>query len=113
MPIAKDVMTYLFDEQKAWDALLPIEAGWGGTPQQRMAAKYQTFAAQYGAAAPRVADGDAAVAKVEAADPAATAPLPVQSDAASPAPEPVSGGPAAAPVAGAAADVPAKPGRRP
>ena len=87
MPIAKDVMTYLFDQQKAWAALLPLEAGWGGTPLQRMDAKYKTFSAQYGVSAPRVSNGDEAVAKVEA-EAAQPTPQPIQSDAAAPAPEP-------------------------
>ena len=56
-PIAKDVMTFLFDPAKAMDVLLSLEKGWGGTPSQRMAAKYNTFAAQYGTSAPKV-EGD-------------------------------------------------------
>jgi penicillin-binding protein 2 len=60
-PIAKDVMTCLFAPDKAWPALLEMEKTWGGTPAERMAAKYAAFAAQYGASAPKVAN-DAAVA---------------------------------------------------
>jgi penicillin-binding protein 2 len=63
-PIAKDVMTFLFDPAKAWDTLLTMEKGWGGTPTERMAAKYQAFAAQYGTTAPKV-EGDAAVSAAE------------------------------------------------
>jgi penicillin-binding protein 2 len=55
-PIAKDVMTYLFDPGKAWDTLLAKEKTWGGTPAERMAAKYQSFVAQYGTSAPKVAN---------------------------------------------------------
>ncbi len=88
-PIARDVMTYLFDQQKAWDVLLPMEAGWGGTPQQRMAAKYASYAAQYGPNVPKVPDADQAVQQVEAADASAgNAPSPIESTAAAPAPEP-------------------------
>jgi len=88
-PIARDVMTYLFDQQKAWDALLPMEKAWGGTPQQRMAARYQSYAAQYGPNVPRVPDADQAVQQVEAADArAGDAPAPIESTAAAPAPEP-------------------------
>jgi penicillin-binding protein 2 len=36
-PVAKDVLTYLFDKDKAMDALLPLEAGWGGNILERMA----------------------------------------------------------------------------
>ncbi|MBV1687280.1 penicillin-binding protein 2 [Novosphingobium sp. G106] len=59
-PIAKDVMTYLFDPKTAWDRLLAMEKDWGGTPMERMAAKYQAYAAQYGTTAPKV-EGDDAV----------------------------------------------------
>ncbi len=59
-PIAKDVMTFLFDPGKAWDVLLQMEKGWGGTPGERMAAKYQAYSAQYGTSAPKV-EGDEAV----------------------------------------------------
>src|SRR5207237_4680178 len=30
-PIVRDTMTYLFDQQKAWAALEPLEKQWGGT----------------------------------------------------------------------------------
>jgi penicillin-binding protein 2 len=63
-PIAKDVMTFLYDPAKAWDTLLGMEKGWGGTPAERMAAKYKAYAAQYGTTAPKV-EGDAAVSAAE------------------------------------------------
>jgi len=63
-PIAKDVMTFLFDPGKAWDVLLEMEKGWGGTPSARMAAKYRAFAAQYGTSAPKV-EGDEAVSAAD------------------------------------------------
>ena len=59
-PIAKDVMTCLFDPTKAWADLLAMEKTWGGPPAERMAAKYAAYAAQYGASAPKPAS-DAAV----------------------------------------------------
>jgi penicillin-binding protein 2 len=59
-PIARDVMTCLFDPEKAWAALHELEKTWGGTPSERLAAKYGAYAAQYGTTAPKVA-GDAAV----------------------------------------------------
>jgi penicillin-binding protein 2 len=34
-PIVKDVMTYFFDKQKAWEALAPLEKQWGGTLAER------------------------------------------------------------------------------
>jgi len=85
-PIARDVMTYMFDQQKAWDALLPMEANWGGTPQQRQATKYRSYAAQYGVSAPSV-DSDEALQR-QSEEAAKPTPQPIQSDAASPAPEP-------------------------
>jgi penicillin-binding protein 2 len=88
-PIARDVMTFLFDRQKAWDVLLEMEKGWGGTPQQRMAARYATYETQFGTNAPKVnADDSAAAAAQSGADRPAGQPLPIESDAASPAPEP-------------------------
>ncbi len=59
-PIAKDVMTCLFDPAKAWADLLAMEKTWGGPPAERMAEKYRVFAAQYGVSAPK-AGNDAAV----------------------------------------------------
>lgn len=103
-PIARDVMTYMFDQQKAWDALLPMEANWGGTPQQRQATKYRSYAAQYGVSAPSV-DSDEALQR-QSEEAAKPTPQPIQSDAASPAPEPQAE-PAPAPVA------PATPGTHP
>ena len=47
-PIARDVMTFLFDPPKAMDALRGFEQGWGGTAQQRLAAKYSAYAAAAG-----------------------------------------------------------------
>jgi len=45
-PIAKDVLTFLYDREKAMAALEVLEAGWGGTIEQRMAAKYAAFQGQ-------------------------------------------------------------------
>ena len=42
-PIARDVMTYLFDPGQAMDTLRAKETEWGGSPQQRMARKYAAF----------------------------------------------------------------------
>ena len=107
-PIARDVMTFLFDRQKAWDVLLDMEKDWGGTPQQRMAARYASYAAQYGANAPRVGDDDSAVARAESAADTAPSPQPVASDAAAPPPEPdmPSAGGGAAGAAGGNAQTP-------
>jgi penicillin-binding protein 2 len=67
-PIAKDVMTFLFDPAKAWEVLLALEKGWGGTPSERMAAKYRAYSTQFGTSAPKVENDDAAKAAEESAD---------------------------------------------
>jgi penicillin-binding protein 2 len=45
-PVAKDVLTYLFDKQKAMDALLELEQGWGGNIAQRMERDAKLFLAR-------------------------------------------------------------------
>jgi len=44
-PVAKDVLTYLFDKPKAMEALLELEKGWGGTIAERMERQAQQWAA--------------------------------------------------------------------
>jgi penicillin-binding protein 2 len=46
-PVVRDCMTFLFDQQKAMDALAPLEQQWGGTLAERTARR----AAQFEAAA--------------------------------------------------------------
>ncbi len=58
-PIARDVMTYLFDPGKSWDILVALEKTWGGTPTERLQAKYRAQSAQYGTSAPRVGNDEA------------------------------------------------------
>ena len=45
-PVARDVMTYLFDKDKAMEALHPLEAQWGGNIAERMARRTQEWAAR-------------------------------------------------------------------
>ncbi|MBX7460447.1 penicillin-binding protein 2 [Qipengyuania huizhouensis] len=47
-PIARDVMTFLFDPVKGMEALRPLEEQWGGTASQRLEAKYRAYAAAAG-----------------------------------------------------------------
>ena len=47
-PIARDVMTFLFDPSKGLEALYPLEKQWGGTAQQRLGAQYARYAAAAG-----------------------------------------------------------------
>jgi penicillin-binding protein 2 len=44
-PVAKDFMTFLFDRQKAMEALETFEAGWGGTIKERMDRDYAAWKA--------------------------------------------------------------------
>ncbi|MFC3174402.1 penicillin-binding protein 2 [Novosphingobium bradum] len=67
-PIARDVLTFLFDPGQAWDTLLAMEKTWGGTPMERMDARYRAFAAQYGTTAPKVGDDQAVQAAITKAD---------------------------------------------
>ncbi len=42
-PIAKDVLTFLYDRDKAMAALESFESGWGGTIEERMARSLNSF----------------------------------------------------------------------
>ena len=44
-PIVRDTMTYLFDKQKAFAALAPLEEQWGGTLAERNARQLDAFKA--------------------------------------------------------------------
>ncbi|WP_298285867.1 penicillin-binding protein 2 [Novosphingobium sp.] len=100
-PIARDVMTYIFDQGKAMAVLEEFEKQWGGNVQQRMAARYDLFAAKYGATAPKPVPDDAELTeRADAARKPAGEPAIAQTDAASPAPEPEQAGAVAMPVAG-------------
>lgn len=65
-PIARDVMTYLFDRSKAYEILAKLEEGWGGSPTDRLRAKMQAYRMEKGMA-PVILPSDAAVA-MNAAD---------------------------------------------
>jgi penicillin-binding protein 2 len=67
-PIARDCMTFLFDPGKAMDTLRTMEKGWGGTPTERMEARYRAYAAQYGTTAPKVGDDQAVEDAIDEAD---------------------------------------------
>ena len=51
-PIAKDVLTYLFDPETALATLHSLERQWGGTAQERLNRKYAAYSAEYGAGGP-------------------------------------------------------------
>lgn len=52
-PIARDVMTYLFDPQKGLEALAALEDQWGGTPAERTERRYAEYAAAAGVDIPQ------------------------------------------------------------
>lgn len=45
-PVARDVMTFLFDPAKGMEALAALEKQWGGTAKERLARKYAAYAAE-------------------------------------------------------------------
>ena len=51
-PIARDVMTFMFDPEKGMDALRRLESQWGGTAQERLEKGYAAYAAERGATVP-------------------------------------------------------------
>ncbi len=51
-PIAKDVLTFIYDPTQAMQSLEALEAGWGGNIEQRMASKYASFQGQPAAPPP-------------------------------------------------------------
>ena len=78
-PIARDVITFLFDPAKGLEALHAMEKTWGGTAQQRLDADYARFAAAAGVDVPPAPADPAQVARLvdaearAAAQPAAAA----------------------------------------
>ena len=44
-PVAKDIFTFLYDREKAMEALETLEAGWGGTIKERMDRDYAAWKA--------------------------------------------------------------------
>ena len=93
-PIARDVMTFLFDPAKGLEALHALEQQWGGTAQQRLDARYAAFAAESGQAVERLPRSDAEMlARVDAEARAAASQAEVLATAATdPRPEPVDTG---------------------
>jgi penicillin-binding protein 2 len=98
-PIARDVMTYLFDPTKAVEVLHGFEKQWGGNARERLDAKYRAYSAAFGENAPKVpAEGEGV-----AGEQPQTPNQPIVHDAQTPPPEPVAlppsppGSPAPAP----------------
>jgi len=69
-PVAKDVLTWLYDREQAMTRLAGLEEGWGGDITKRMAAKSAAWKA---AQAPQAPQAAAAAAAQVPEDPAAAA----------------------------------------
>jgi penicillin-binding protein 2 len=86
-PVARDVLTYLYDQQKAMETLEALESGWGGNIKQRMDRKSLAWAQANGLTPPppitAVEDAPANATKAETPAPAPveTAPSQPASDA--------------------------------
>lgn len=97
-PIARDVMTFLWDPHKALEVLHEMESGWGGTAQERLDKRYAAYAAEYGGNAPAVS-AEEEKAKVREAEESPADDQPIVNAAQSPRPEPTAPAPAASPAA--------------
>ncbi|MCP9223170.1 penicillin-binding protein 2 [Erythrobacter sp. LQ02-29] len=62
-PVARDVMTFLFDPGKALEALHALEKQWGGTAAERYARNYASYASNIGADIPPPVPHDDDIAK--------------------------------------------------
>jgi len=71
-PIARDVMTFLFDPQKGLDALHRLEEQWGGTAQARLDRAYAEYAQAAGVDLPPAPKGVNLAKQVDAEARAAT-----------------------------------------
>lgn len=81
-PIARDVMTFLFDPAKGMDALHQLENGWGGTAKERLLKRYAAYAEEYGLDAPQAPTDIADVTREADAEARAAAAAAVNPDAA-------------------------------
>ena len=97
-PIAKDVMTFLFDPPTAVASLHALETQWGGNATQRMAAKYLAAESEPAAITAKPVTESQVEEAVTQAEPLAT-PTAVQTGVVVPPPETVGPQPAPAPAA--------------
>lgn len=87
-PMARDIMTYLWDKEKAMERLTELEKQWGGTAMERLSARYNHYVTEYGTRAPKVSGEDEARAVREAQDTQGQS-QPIQNGAQAPRPEPI------------------------
>jgi penicillin-binding protein 2 len=97
-PIAKDVMTFLFDPPTAVASLHALETQWGGNATQRMAAKYLAAESEPAAITAKPVTESQVEEAVTQAEPLAT-PTAVQTGVVVPPPETVGPQPAPVPAA--------------
>ena len=98
-PVARDVMTFLFDPTKGLAALHALEEQWGGTAQQRLAAAYARYAAAAGVDVPPAPADPATITRlVDAEARAAAEPTAMVTQAVTPRPDPGAAAPASADV---------------
>ncbi|WP_157220315.1 penicillin-binding protein 2 [Flavisphingomonas formosensis] len=83
-PIAKDILTYLYDKDQALKSLAKLEEGWGGDVNARMTRQYAEWKAAKAAPAAPTATATAAAAPA-APPPAAAAPAAAKPAAPAPA----------------------------
>lgn len=94
-PVAKDVLTFLFDPAKAMERLIELEKGWGGPPAERMARQMATFSLAKAIKKPTTSASSAEAANATAGNASSPAPAqnsssrPADDDAPSPSPNPV------------------------
>ena len=90
-PVAKDVLTFLYDRTQALETLATLEQGWGGTARERLQRRYAALqAAEHGTPppAPATPTPDPAAAGANAAPAAAAAPTPIEPITPAPTPAP-------------------------
>ncbi len=58
-PVAKDVLTFLYDREKAMATLQTLESAWGGTPEERMARELSEYQISIGTTSQKTSDNDA------------------------------------------------------
>lgn len=83
-PIARDVMTFLYDPAKAMEVLLGMEKGWGGTPIERLNARYRSYESRFGTSAPKPTEENPVATADARAEAASARPQPEQTEAAAP-----------------------------
>jgi len=64
-----------------------MEKGWGGTPLERLNARYRAYESRYGTSAPKPTDENPVASADARAEAAGSRPLPEQTEAAAPRPE--------------------------